>query len=221
MTEFPDEYGEILRRAMRAEADSVVPSPDGLEIIRNRIEQRGLRGIFWWRVAASAVGAALVAATIVMVVPGLREQATPPPQGITEIDAETDAPEGESTSRPPNIRPPEVSSTGAVVPPTSARPSLAPTRTTPSASTPTPTPSRTRECPSPAPKGKDASGTPGPCPTTSTTPTPTPTPTPSKTDTETPKDPTCAPEDCPTSQPEPTVTDQESAEPTLSTKQEE
>jgi len=59
-----DEYGELLRRALRAEADSVVPSPDGLEIIRGRIDQRGLRGLrhmLWWRVGAAAAGAVLVA----------------------------------------------------------------------------------------------------------------------------------------------------------------
>lgn len=217
MTEFPDEYGEILRRAMRAEADSVVPSPDGLEIIRNRIGQRGLRGIFWWRVAASAVGAVLVAASIVMVVPGLREQATPPPQGITNIGNETDAPEGESTSRPPSVRPPEVSSTGAVnPPPASAQPSpAAPSRATPSAtaSTPTPTPSKTRECPSPTPDKDAATGT--KCPSA----TPTPTPTPTETATEAPEDPTCAPEECASSEPEPTPTEETSADPTLSSTQ--
>lgn len=72
-----DEYGELLRRALRAEADSVVPSPDGLEIIRGRIEQRGLRGLrhlLWRRVGAAAAGAVLVAGAVVMIVPGLRDQ---------------------------------------------------------------------------------------------------------------------------------------------------
>jgi hypothetical protein len=37
MTDPFDEYGEILRRALHAEADSVMPAPDGLERIRERI----------------------------------------------------------------------------------------------------------------------------------------------------------------------------------------
>ena len=53
MTESPDEYGDLLRRVLRAEADSVVPSAEGLQIIRTRVEQRGSRGIFWWRAAAA------------------------------------------------------------------------------------------------------------------------------------------------------------------------
>jgi len=80
-----DEYGDVLRRAMRAEADSIVPSPDGLDIIRGRIERRGIRGLLWWRVGAAAAGAVLVAGTVVMVVPELRnsviQQVTTEPVG--------------------------------------------------------------------------------------------------------------------------------------------
>lgn len=138
MTDSPDEHGEVLRRALRAEADSVVPSPEGLEIIRARIERRGPRGIFWWRAAGAAVGAVLVAATIVMVVPGLRDQAVPPPQGITRAGQETDAPEGDATSRPPVSRPPQVSSTDAAKPPPVF--THAPTaRTSPHGASPAPT----------------------------------------------------------------------------------
>ncbi|MGI8335352.1 hypothetical protein ACRYCC_35845 [Actinomadura scrupuli] len=35
-----EEHGEILRRALHAEADSVMPAPDGLERIRERIADR-------------------------------------------------------------------------------------------------------------------------------------------------------------------------------------
>jgi hypothetical protein len=49
MTQPPDEHGEILRRALRAEADAVVPSPEGLEIIRAARCGRGVRNLFWWR----------------------------------------------------------------------------------------------------------------------------------------------------------------------------
>jgi Predicted solute binding protein len=223
MTEFPDEYGEILRRAMRAEADSVVPSPDGLEIIRNRIAQRrGLRGVFWWRAAASAVGAVLVAASIVMIVPGLREQATPPSQGITEIGAETDAPEGQSTSRPPSGRPPEVSSTGTAVPPPPSRtePSAIPSATpsgsaTPSATPGTATPSKSpTKCPSPGAKHGGTPDRPSSCPGSATrTPTPTPTPTPTETE-----EPGCGQVECPASDEPPADSPGETAdpEPTLS-----
>ena len=37
-----DELGELLRRALHAEADSVEPSSDGLEIIRTRIDEFGV-----------------------------------------------------------------------------------------------------------------------------------------------------------------------------------
>lgn len=65
-----DEYGEILRRALHAEAEKVVPSPDGLERIRAGIEQRSQRrfGLAWftdrfattWGRPLLAAGAALI-----------------------------------------------------------------------------------------------------------------------------------------------------------------
>ncbi|ADG87875.1 hypothetical protein [Thermobispora bispora] len=69
-----DELGELLRRALHAEADSVEPSPDGLEIIRTRIERRRLRNLWWWRAGASVVGVVLAAAAVVTIFPGLRTQ---------------------------------------------------------------------------------------------------------------------------------------------------
>ncbi|SEG60659.1 hypothetical protein SAMN04489712_107147 [Thermomonospora echinospora] len=74
MTTHPhDEHGEILRRALHAEADRVEPAPDGLERIRAGIERRsrrrfaGLAGWapvrFWppggWSRPVLAVGAAV------------------------------------------------------------------------------------------------------------------------------------------------------------------
>jgi hypothetical protein len=176
MTDSPDEHGEVLRRALRAEADSVVPSPEGLEIIRARIERGGPRGIFWWRAAGAAVGAVLVAATIVMVVPGLRDQAVPPPQGITRAGQETDAPEGDSTSRPPVSRPPQVSSTDAAKPPPPVFTHAPTARPTPHGSSPAPTGHRTHDCATSRPTsrtgqgstGKDADGRTAPA-TTETT----------------------------------------------------
>ncbi|HEV7930939.1 MAG TPA: hypothetical protein VGP70_01250 [Actinomadura sp.] len=40
MTDHHDEYGDILRRALHAEADTVVPAADGLERIRSRIAEQ-------------------------------------------------------------------------------------------------------------------------------------------------------------------------------------
>lgn len=101
MTDSPDEYGELLRRALSAEANSVVPSPDGLEIIRGRIERRGLRWLVWWRAGASVAGAVLVAATVVMVVPQFREQVIPrvSTEGVKYAES-TPPVDGSATSRP-------------------------------------------------------------------------------------------------------------------------
>lgn len=59
-----EEYGEILRRVLRAEADSVVPTPDGLERIRAGVDERTQRRFGWawfttgWQRPAVAIGAA-------------------------------------------------------------------------------------------------------------------------------------------------------------------
>ncbi|MFF5211898.1 hypothetical protein [Streptosporangium sp. NPDC000396] len=101
MTESPDEYGELLRRALSAEANSVVPSPDGLEIIRARIERRGLRGLVWWRAGASVAGAVLVAATVVMMVPQFREQVIQQVNSGEVNYTKSTPPDLSATSRPP------------------------------------------------------------------------------------------------------------------------
>ncbi|MBB2912159.1 outer membrane biosynthesis protein TonB [Streptosporangium becharense] len=155
MTDSPDEYGELLRRALNAEANSVVPSPDGLEIIRARIERRGLRNLMWWRVGASVAGAALVAATVVMVVPQLREQVIPEVSTGEVNFTESTPPDLSATSRPP--APPAPTPLPAVSRPTnapSATPSPTPTRST----SPSPRPTTPRATPTPSP-------TPTPCPT--------------------------------------------------------
>ncbi|MEU1728116.1 hypothetical protein [Nonomuraea sp. NPDC005692] len=185
MTQPPDEYGDVLRRALRAEADAVVPSPEGLQIIRARIERRGVRNLFWWRAGAAAVSAVLVAGTIVMVVPGLRSQIFETP--VKVVDNSTTTPGNSSTrlSTPPrpdshSAEPPPV----VVVPPSHSethRP--AETARSTRQPTPSPTPSST-PCPSGEPAGDQE------CP--EITPTPTPTPT------ETTDAPTsCPSEECP------------------------
>ncbi|MFF3668247.1 hypothetical protein [Microtetraspora malaysiensis] len=187
-----DEHGEILRRAMRAEADSVVPSPEGLDIIRHRIEERGargLRGLFWWRVGASVAGAALVAGTVVMLIPDLRTQVIHSTVSNTGDDSRL--PDTSSVNRPPkpNNDPPPV--TG---PPTRgdepSPPPVATPRTSPSAVAPSPSPSPSNPCASPETTGQVVEPNPSgsaPCPTMTATPTPpvgpSPRPTPSRTPT--------------------------------------
>ncbi|GAB3161267.1 hypothetical protein [Microbispora hainanensis] len=141
-----DEYGELLRRALRAEADSVVPSPDGLEIIRGRIDQRGLRGLrhlLWRRVGAAAAGAVLVAGAVVMIVPGLRDQVAQS-TGISNAgDEREDNRDTSSVTRPPN--PAEPSRPVVIVPvtpsPSRERPSPTPTPKTGATTRPSPSPS--------------------------------------------------------------------------------
>ncbi|GAA3124697.1 hypothetical protein [Streptosporangium carneum] len=155
MTDSPDEYGELLRRALSAEANSVVPSPDGLEIIRARIERRGLRGLMWWRVGASVAGAVLVAASVVMVVPQFRQEVIKQVQS-GEVNYTVSAPpEMLATSRPPRqndtpapvttrpggLTPPPPAPTGSRSATPTPKPSAKPSRT------PKPTPSPT--CPTP------------------------------------------------------------------------
>ncbi len=187
MTDSPDEYGELLRRALSAEANSVVPSPDGLEIIRARIERRGLRGLMWWRAGASVAGAVLVAATIVMVVPQFRDQGTEQVHsGVVDYNVST-PPEMGATSRPPlkNNTPPPVSPRPSATPPAPAptptaksatpspKPSAKPSRSTkptPSPTCPTPTDGTTVE-PEGLPKGCQETEPPAPTPSESGTPT--------------------------------------------------
>ncbi|POM24332.1 hypothetical protein BTM25_29610 [Actinomadura rubteroloni] len=67
-TDRDDELGEILRRALQAEAEGVEPSGDGLERVRERVAERRLRrfGVPWlaggWVRPAIAVAAAVAVA---------------------------------------------------------------------------------------------------------------------------------------------------------------
>ncbi len=51
MTEPFDEYGERLRRVLHAEAETVTPSPEGLEQIRTKIAERADRRFMAWLTA--------------------------------------------------------------------------------------------------------------------------------------------------------------------------
>ncbi|GII27131.1 hypothetical protein [Planotetraspora mira] len=191
---FPDDdFEELLRASMRAEADSIVPSPEGLNIIRGRIEKRGLRGTFWWRAGVSVAGAVLVAGTVVMLVPDLRTQVSQS-TGISVAGADgSELPDTSSTGRPPagTVPTPVISPSGTPhsqvtptpshKPTTSMRPS--PPKATVCATHPPgkipPSPSCPPEKETPSPPVPTP--TPTPTPTPSVTPTPTPTPTPTET----------------------------------------
>jgi hypothetical protein len=74
MTESFDEYGEVLRRALRAEADQVMPSMEGLERIRSRTQGKAPAGWAAWFAASwtrplMAVGAAVVLALLAVSAP--------------------------------------------------------------------------------------------------------------------------------------------------------
>ncbi|GAA5081625.1 type IV secretory pathway VirB10-like protein [Thermocatellispora tengchongensis] len=199
MTESTDEHGDLLRRVLRAEADAVVPSPDGLEIIRARIEQRGSRGLFWWRAAASAAGAVLVAATVVIVWPQIQGE-EPQQQTVQTVVDETSAPEIRATSRAPAPTAATTSLPAKQPPPVPPvqTPSEEPKPTAP-ARTPRQTPTRSDPCPTPA-AGEPRAGARDDCPAEAT---PTPTPTPSDSGgSQTPGEP-CPADECPPSDADP------------------
>jgi hypothetical protein len=193
MTQPPDEHGAALRRVLRAEADAVVPSPEGLEIIRARIERRGVRNLFWWRVGAAAASAVLVAGTIVMVIPELRHQVIERVP-VLDVDATSSStpPAKSSTSRPASPKatvreePPVV-----IVPDPTTPPPPQPTETARSTSKPSPTPTTTPTTPCPT-AGEEQAEPPSDCPEA----TPTPTPTPTIQETKAPAAP-CPVEECP------------------------
>jgi hypothetical protein len=74
---FDDEHGERLRRALHAEAEAVTPSPEGLERIRSKINQRHERRLGfayaapWLRPFAAVAAALAVCLVAVSVTPAL------------------------------------------------------------------------------------------------------------------------------------------------------
>jgi hypothetical protein len=75
---FDDEYGDRLRRALHAEADAVTPSPEGLERIRGKINDKHERrfgfsfSVPWMRPLAAATAAVLVCGAAVSATPALK-----------------------------------------------------------------------------------------------------------------------------------------------------
>ncbi|MDA0634675.1 hypothetical protein OUY22_14725 [Nonomuraea sp. MCN248] len=202
MTQPPDEYGELLRRALRAEAEAVVPSPDGLDVIRTKIERRGARNLFWWRTGAAAASAVLVAATIVMVVPELRHRVIEAPIQEVRSTSSVTHPAKSSTSRPAVPRSTVRQSEPVVVPPVpSSEPPpdqpARPSETARSTAKPTPSPTAT-PCPSPA----DGQAEPPDCPEAGDPPPPSPT----ETETSTTATP-CPEEECKPLSPAPSPSD--------------
>ncbi|GAA4079494.1 hypothetical protein [Actinomadura miaoliensis] len=67
MTDPHDEYGDILRRALNAEAEKVTPAADGLERIRRRIDDRRRRRFSWDWFTANWARPLLAVATAVAI----------------------------------------------------------------------------------------------------------------------------------------------------------
>ncbi|GLW62827.1 hypothetical protein Arub01_10710 [Actinomadura rubrobrunea] len=201
MTDPHDEYGEILRRALNAEAEKVTPAADGLEQIRRRIEERRRRRFSWDWFTAKWARPLLAVATAVAVA-GLGVSA---PQTLgflsSSVGGNGASDDHEQTAQdgltpgdpgaPPDTRVPTSSGTAPEATPSE------------SASPAPPSASGSAACaPSTAPTDEPtASGTPAPqppqgsCSTPPTSPTP---PTEPPTDTSSPPHPG----DNPTEQPE-------------------
>ncbi|WP_051415465.1 hypothetical protein [Nocardiopsis sp. CNT312] len=72
-----DEFENRLRAILAAEADSCRPSAEGLNLIRERTEQRRITawfGLPWLRPAAAVAGAVMIATSVVLSTPQVREQ---------------------------------------------------------------------------------------------------------------------------------------------------
>ncbi|MGI5118457.1 hypothetical protein ACQEU5_02795 [Marinactinospora thermotolerans] len=74
---FDDGFEQRLREALRAEADSVRPSPEALDLIRTRTAQRRLSpwaALTWLRPAAAVAAAALIGGSVLLGTPQIRDQ---------------------------------------------------------------------------------------------------------------------------------------------------
>lgn len=71
-----DPFEEELRRLLKAEADEVPTSPEALNLIRERTERRGgpaWFGVPWLRPAVAVAGAALIAGSVIVSTPQVRD----------------------------------------------------------------------------------------------------------------------------------------------------
>lgn len=117
MTDAFDEHGDRLRRALRAEADAVMPSPDGLDRIRAHITVRQERrrlpawmDLPWLRPVAAAAAAVAVTA-IALAAPPVINNLIVDPAGNNRPGA-GQRPPGQSSGNFPAVTP----SPGAPVP---------------------------------------------------------------------------------------------------------
>lgn len=137
-----DEFEAQLRQLLKTEADSVQPSAEGLNLIRERTEKGRATswfGLPWLRPALAVAGAVLVAASVIMSSPQVRDQVldivpagadrddTPPvdsdgtdngggaaaPDTSTDSDDGTTQPEGEPAETPEPTPSPEESPTAS------------------------------------------------------------------------------------------------------------
>ena len=72
-----DEFEAQLRQLLKAEADSVQPSAEGLNLIRERTEKGhavSWFGLPWLRPALAVAGAVMIAASVIMTSPQVRDQ---------------------------------------------------------------------------------------------------------------------------------------------------
>lgn len=117
-----DDFEARLRQVLRAEADTVAPSPEALDLIRGRTAGRGVGawfGLPWLRPVLAVAGAVLIAASVVMSTPQVREQvlemvpagadrqSTPPGQDGGDVAAPSL--EDEATEHAPRIPEPRPS----------------------------------------------------------------------------------------------------------------
>ncbi|MCD0453539.1 hypothetical protein LO762_30785 [Actinocorallia sp. API 0066] len=192
-----DPYADALRRALRAEADQVMPSPDGLGRIRERTSARrplpwaasGWKGLLLAAAAAVATGTVAVTATPAayhrFLSPGTETVPEQHPKTAAPTTSGSNGvigPDGAPTPSPTCLSPYGTPS------PSTPSPSLSPCppslTTTAVPQPPAPSPSSQVPHPSPAPATPAPSGTPQPSPPAATPdPTPpadtTPTPAPS------------------------------------------
>lgn len=125
-----DEHGALLRRALHAEVDSIVPSGDGLERIRARVEKRRGRRAFlatWWlKPVLAAFGAIAVAGSASVAAPLLQQV------GDTALGHRPTGPQASGAQVPGHGAPQGAASTSARTSPRSTHPpeaSAAPTKT--------------------------------------------------------------------------------------------
>ncbi|XVQ13416.1 hypothetical protein ACQP1W_13025 [Spirillospora sp. CA-255316] len=181
-----DEHGEILRRALHAEAATVIPSAEGLEKIRSRIDERAQRRFGWdwftaiWARPVMAVAVAVLIAGIGVTAPQTIDLIQSAGSNGTSDKGRHHSSDGDpagTQGAPPNAQPP-----ASAVPSESGDPSETGTPSpavspgSPSCTSAAPTPSAAGT-PSPAPSGGSEGGTPsGQCPGPSTSPSPSPSP---------------------------------------------